>query len=43
MMTVSSEKDMQESYKLFEKKGEKGISYAGLKETFDKAEVHLSN
>lgn len=42
MMRVSSEKDMQDSYKLFETKGGKGITFDSLQQSLDNAEVYLS-
>lgn len=34
---------MQDSFKLFERKGEKGISFVGMKEALNTAEVDLND
>jgi hypothetical protein len=41
MMNINSEKDMQESFRMFEQEGGKGITTESLREAFAAAEVEI--
>jgi calmodulin len=43
MMTIPTEKDMQESFKIFDPRGEKAITFAGLKRLLNAGGVALGD
>lgn len=43
MLTITSEKDMLESFRIFDARGEKGITFQGLKEVLSRMGEKMSD